>query len=73
VRQIRGLWYKCAQSSGNVETAAKLLLEMMSPSEPNLALDIQKLIGRKWSGGRRAGGVARRFLVFIEDYSTFFK
>jgi hypothetical protein len=32
VRQIRTLWYQCAQHTGNVEAAAKLLLEMMSPS-----------------------------------------
>ncbi|ORY33796.1 Foie gras liver health family 1-domain-containing protein [Naematelia encephala] len=31
VRQIRGLWYECAQRTGNVESAARLLLEMMSP------------------------------------------
>lgn len=31
VRQIRSLWYECAQRTGNVETAAQILLEMMSP------------------------------------------
>ncbi|WWC90065.1 uncharacterized protein L201_004998 [Kwoniella dendrophila CBS 6074] len=31
VRQIRKLWYQCAQQTGNVETAARLLVEMMSP------------------------------------------
>ena len=32
VRQIRKLWYECAQITGSVEVAARLLLEMMSPS-----------------------------------------
>ncbi|WVQ98716.1 hypothetical protein IAU59_005847 [Kwoniella sp. CBS 9459] len=31
VRQIRELWYECAQQTGSVETAARLLLEMMCP------------------------------------------
>ncbi|KAK6902899.1 hypothetical protein I203_108159 [Kwoniella mangroviensis CBS 8507] len=31
VRQIRKLWYECAQQTGNVESAARLLVEMMSP------------------------------------------
>ncbi|WVR05238.1 hypothetical protein IAU60_002250 [Kwoniella sp. DSM 27419] len=32
VRQIRKLWYECAQRTGNVETAARLLVEMMCPN-----------------------------------------
>lgn len=47
VRQIRGLWYKCAQSSGNVETAAKLLLEMMSPSKLTFFLSTSKANDQK--------------------------
>ncbi|WRT67104.1 uncharacterized protein IL334_004070 [Kwoniella shivajii] len=31
VRQIRKLWYECAQQTGNVESAARLLVEMMCP------------------------------------------
>ncbi|WVF72135.1 hypothetical protein IAT40_006947 [Kwoniella sp. CBS 6097] len=31
VRQIRKLWYECAQQTGSVETAARLLVEMMCP------------------------------------------
>ncbi|OCF45455.1 hypothetical protein I317_00702 [Kwoniella heveanensis CBS 569] len=31
VRQIRELWYECAQQTGSVETAARLLVEMMCP------------------------------------------
>ncbi|WWC69487.1 uncharacterized protein I206_103428 [Kwoniella pini CBS 10737] len=31
VKQIRRLWYECAQQTGNVESAARLLVEMMSP------------------------------------------
>ena len=31
VREIRNVWYQCAQQTGDVEIAAKLLLEMMSP------------------------------------------
>jgi hypothetical protein len=31
VRQIRTLWYECAQVTGNVEMAARLLVEMMCP------------------------------------------
>jgi hypothetical protein len=31
VRQIRSLWYECAQVTGSVETAARLLMEMMCP------------------------------------------
>nr|XP_018263872.1 uncharacterized protein I303_03747 [Kwoniella dejecticola CBS 10117]OBR86030.1 hypothetical protein I303_03747 [Kwoniella dejecticola CBS 10117] len=33
VRQIRKLWYECAQQTGNVESAARLLIEMMSPGD----------------------------------------
>jgi len=36
VKQIRAMWYECAQHTGAVEVAAKLLLEMMGPSELNL-------------------------------------
>ena len=32
VRQIRSLWYHCAQVTGNVEMAARLLVEMMCPA-----------------------------------------
>ncbi|KAK8869844.1 hypothetical protein IAR55_000412 [Kwoniella newhampshirensis] len=31
VRQIRQLWYECAQRTGNVESAARLSIEMMCP------------------------------------------
>ncbi|WVW83128.1 hypothetical protein I302_105146 [Kwoniella bestiolae CBS 10118] len=31
VIQIRKLWYECAQQTGNVESAARLLVDMMSP------------------------------------------
>ncbi|WVQ77984.1 hypothetical protein IAT38_000065 [Cryptococcus sp. DSM 104549] len=31
VRQIRKLWYECAQRTGNVESAARLLVETMCP------------------------------------------
>jgi hypothetical protein len=33
VREIRTLWYECAQRTGNVEDAARLLVEMMCPGE----------------------------------------
>ncbi|KAL7423964.1 hypothetical protein Q5752_001549 [Cryptotrichosporon argae] len=31
VREIRSMWYDCAQRTGSVETAARLLVEMMAP------------------------------------------
>lgn len=31
VRQLRAIEYECAQATGNVETAARLLIEMMAP------------------------------------------
>jgi hypothetical protein len=33
VRSIRGLWYEAAQKTGSVESAAKLLLDMMAPGK----------------------------------------
>jgi len=31
VRQIRGLWYECAQRTDSIETAARIVFEMMCP------------------------------------------
>lgn len=33
VRQIRSLWYECAQKTGQVESAVTLLIEMMCPGK----------------------------------------
>ncbi len=33
---IRDTWYKCAQRTGSVETAVRLLLQMMSPGEGSI-------------------------------------
>lgn len=33
VRQIRKLWYECTQRTGHVDSAARLLVEMMCPGE----------------------------------------
>jgi hypothetical protein len=33
VREIRTLWYECTQRTGSVESAVRLLVEMMCPGK----------------------------------------